>query len=1082
MSFPRHTTNNASGKSITASIFNHKREFAVALFGFIIIVISLVFFFGSLNKAYIGVSLHLTDGGWAVQSLDSAGLGAQAGIKIGDIPVTINGQPANDFLQPYEKQKQFLGITLTDLTVQDNTGKTISVTVENTPPPPQYITEIIPYLIVCVVFWLTAFYVFVNKPRSLIAILLLLCSLAFGLAIIGNVAGVVRIPFAAHLAVIATTLGPWFLLHFFLVLPEERNRLRHNAYTFLIYLPAIITLILYPFIGHYNGEPMMGFRSIRSIELVIAFLAVIGVAIYNYVSAVFPRTRQQMKLLLYFCIAAVLPFLLLSILPSMITGDILISASFTVIFIAFIPIGMGYAVMTQKLLDINIFIRRSVIYLIISIVIASIFSFFIILMLFYVKPLTVLQAVLIAVLMGLAASMLFGPVKNGITFIIDKFFYKDKYDYQQTLRELSSSLNSITDISTGSTLIVNILTERFNLNGACLLTTTKEGECSVVAATGSFNEEERQRDLKSLLSNRNPRIIFPNSAILVNPDVEFLIPLIADGKEIGYICLSPKITKQRYSSDDLFLIQGLAPVAAISLRSWILIADDIVERKRTEERLKQAADEWQITFDSIPMPVSLQSRDFKILRINKAYAELFNINPDDIIGKPCYQIVHQSDHPIPDCPHVKMLNTNNESTIEMHHDELGRYFEITVSPIKDSSDIIIGSVHIMRDITQVKKAEEEKHLLQEKAEISSRLASVGEMAAGIAHEINNPLTGVIGFSDMLMERELPQDMREQVEIIADGSRRVADIVKRLLTFARQHKPVRAMVNINDLIANTLNMRSYVLKTNNINVITEYDETLPLITIDPGQIQQVFLNLIVNAEYSMKKTDKPGELKITTKIINDKITVSFRDNGLGISEENMKRLFQPFFTTKPVGEGTGLGLSLSRSIIAEHSGTLSVESKMNEGATFIIELPVKKDYSYDESIESAPLLKTKENIKKIYVLIVDDEVTVRHFIKSILDNSDYVVDTTGDPYEALQKITINDYDVVILDIRMPGMSGQELFERIVYKKPCLMKNTIITTGDSASIEVKEFLHKYKLQVITKPFDKSELESKIRELLD
>jgi CheY-like chemotaxis protein len=387
----------------------------------------------------------------------------------------------------------------------------------------------------------------------------------------------------------------------------------------------------------------------------------------------------------------------------------------------------------------------------------------------------------------------------------------------------------------------------------------------------------------------------------------------------------------------------------------------------------------------------------------------------------------------------------------------------------------------MRDITQVKKAEEEKHLLQEKAEISSRLASVGEMAAGIAHEINNPLTGVIGFSDMLMERKLPQDMREQVEIIADGSRRVADIVKRLLTFARQHKPVRAMVNINDLIANTLNMRSYVLKTNNINVITEYDETLPLITIDPGQIQQVFLNLIVNAEYSMKKTGKPGELRIKTKKLNDKITISFRDNGLGISEENMKRLFQPFFTTKPVGEGTGLGLSLSRSIIIEHSGTISVESELNEGATFQIELPITESYPEDESIESAPLLKTKENIKKIYVLIVDDEVTVRHFIKSILDNSDYVVDTTGDPYEALQKITINDYDVVILDIRMPGMSGQELFEKIVNDKPYMSKTILITTGDSANSEVKSFIQKYKLHFLSKPFSRQMLESKIREVL-
>ncbi|MFA5761803.1 MAG: response regulator, partial [Dehalococcoidales bacterium] len=208
---------------------------------------------------------------------------------------------------------------------------------------------------------------------------------------------------------------------------------------------------------------------------------------------------------------------------------------------------------------------------------------------------------------------------------------------------------------------------------------------------------------------------------------------------------------------------------------------------------------------------------------------------------------------------------------------------------------------------------------------------------------------------------------------------------------------------------------------------------------------------------------------------------FRDNGLGISEENMKRLFQPFFTTKPVGEGTGLGLSLSRSIIIEHSGTISVESELNEGATFQIELPITESYPEDESIESAPLLKTKENIKKIYVLIVDDEVTVRHFIKSILDNSDYVVDTTGDPYEALQKITINDYDVVILDIRMPGMSGQELFEKIVNDKPYMSKTILITTGDSANSEVKSFIQKYKLHFLSKPFSRQMLESKIREVL-
>jgi PAS domain S-box-containing protein len=1080
---PQNINKNAqTGNSIFENIIKYKKEIAISLFGFIVIAVSLLLFIPSLNKTYIGVSLHLTDDGWVVQSLDASGLGPQAGIKIGDTPVIINGQDAVEFLQTYEKQRQCLGITITDLTVVNKTGQVISVNVEGSTPPPQYSGEIIPYLIVCLIFWLTAYYVYFSKPRSAISVLLLLCSLAFGLAIIGNVAAAVRIPGAVHLAVIATTIGPWLLFHFFLILPEERTKLRKNPYVFLIYIPALLTLILYPFFGTANGEPTMPFRYARSIELVVGFVAVLAVAIYNYVSAVSPKTRQQMKLLLYFCLAAMAPFLLLSLLPTLITGDILMSASSSIIFVAFIPIGMGYAVLTQKLLDINVFIRRGVVYVLISVVIAAIFALAIILMLFYVQTLTVLQSILIALVMGILASVLFGPVKNGIEFLVDKFIYKDKYDYRKTVQELGAALNSITDIATGSSFIINTLSEKINLDGACLFTTT-DGECEIVASRGTFNDPAQRQQLMQVLADRDSSIVFPNSAILVNPNVEFLIPLIANAKEIGGICLSPKSTRQRYSSDDLFLIQGLAPVVAVSLRSWILIAADIAERKRTEEKLRNAAEEWQITFDSIPTAVSLQSTDFKIMRINKAYAELFNIKPEDITGKTCYQLVHQSEHPIPNCPHVKMLTTNESSTFEVYHDTLEKYFEITVSPIRNSQDEIVASVHIMRDITQVKKSEEEKRMLQEKAEISSRLASVGEMAAGIAHEINNPLTGVIGFSDMLLERELPPDMKEQVEIIADGSRRVADIVKRLLTFARQHKPVKAMVDINELIENTLNMRNYVLKTNNIDVDIQYDKEVPLIAIDPGQIQQVFLNLIINAEYAMKKSGKPGQLKIVTEKAGEKVRISFSDTGPGIAPENLKKLFQPFFTTKPVGEGTGLGLSLSRAIITEHGGTISVASELNKGAAFTIELPIRKVYVQNESFEEGKSALVKESsIKKSSILVVDDETTVQQFIKSALNLPEYSIETTGDPYEALKRIAANNYDLVIIDIRMPGMSGQELFEKIIDDKPYMSKNILFTTGDSANSEVKDFLQKYNLRSIGKPFDHQTLMTKIREILE
>jgi len=228
-----------------------------------------------------------------------------------------------------------------------------------------------------------------------------------------------------------------------------------------------------------------------------------------------------------------------------------------------------------------------------------------------------------------------------------------------------------------------------------------------------------------------------------------------------------------------------------------------------------------------------------------------------------------------------------------------------------------------------KKAEAERIELGRKAELASRLAAVGEMASGIAHEINNPLTSVIGFAQLLMRKDTPEDIRQDVTIIADGAQRVASIVKRLLTFARQRKPERKYININEIIEATLDLRAYEMETNNIEGSTQLAPDLPWTMADTSQLQQVFLNIIINAETEMKLAHGRGNLLVKTETIDNTIRISFNDDGQGIAKENLERIFEPFFTSREVGQGTGLGLSVCHGIITEHGGKIYAKSKLGK---------------------------------------------------------------------------------------------------------------------------------------------------------
>jgi PAS domain S-box-containing protein len=359
------------------------------------------------------------------------------------------------------------------------------------------------------------------------------------------------------------------------------------------------------------------------------------------------------------------------------------------------------------------------------------------------------------------------------------------------------------------------------------------------------------------------------------------------------------------------------------------ITVNITGQKTAEKRLEQAAQDWRVTFDSLTDMVCILDSDFKITRLNRAFANVLGREPRDLLGTTCYEMLHKV-CPHTDCPHQKTLLTSRPARAEFYEPFLKTYIEVSTSPIFNNEGKVHSSVHIIRDISEQKQMEQQLML-------TDRLASVGELASGVAHELNNPLTSVIGFSQLLMEGEIPAAIKEDLALINSEAQRAATIVKNLLTFARKHAAVKQPTRINNLIEEVLKLRAYEQKVNNIEVIKNLALDIPEMMLDYFQIQQVFLNIIINAEFFMTETHKRGLLNITTEKIGKSVRISFADDGPGISPENINRIFDPFFTTKEVGRGTGLGLSICHGIITEHYGTIHAVSEPGKGATFIIDL-------------------------------------------------------------------------------------------------------------------------------------------------
>ncbi len=413
-------------------------------------------------------------------------------------------------------------------------------------------------------------------------------------------------------------------------------------------------------------------------------------------------------------------------------------------------------------------------------------------------------------------------------------------------------------------------------------------------------------------------------------------------------------------------------------------------------------------------------------------------------------------------------------------DRTPMWIEVTAHAERSDGDIRIEA--LVRDVSERKRLEDQARDLYHQLLQAEKLAALGQTISGVAHELNNPLATILTWAERLAQRPVDEQTRRGLETILSESERAAKIVRNLLMFARKRHTTRAMVDLNQVVRETLALRSYEQRLNNIVVLDALPSGLPQVFADPHQVQQVLLNLIINAEQAMVGAHGRGTLIVRTwhDVDREAVILEVNDDGPGVPEDVQPRIFDPFFTTKEVGKGTGLGLTVAYAIVQEHSGRLTVKSERGRGASFFVELPAGVG-------PLKPLLPrthdgTAENVGEgAAVLVVEDEAALGAAVAEALGDAGFTVDRAGDGVEALDRVRTRPYDLIVCDLKMPRLDGTAFYRELETSNPALARRILFVTGDVAGTDAERFLEETGCQWLAKPFRLKDLLRVAREML-
>ncbi|HTI03788.1 MAG TPA: ATP-binding protein [Gemmatimonadales bacterium] len=402
--------------------------------------------------------------------------------------------------------------------------------------------------------------------------------------------------------------------------------------------------------------------------------------------------------------------------------------------------------------------------------------------------------------------------------------------------------------------------------------------------------------------------------------------------------------------------------------------------------------------------------------------------------------------------------------------------QVLLAPVREGGRIP-KVLMLVRDITEQRRA-------QTQLQQAEKLAAMGQLVSGVAHEINNPAAIISGFAQTLLLEQLSPDQRETVQMMYDEATRIGRITSNLLAFARSGSKERTLVDLNEIVRRTYALRSYHLTTLNITVKLELDETNPRTWANGSEMQQMLLNLLINAEQALLEVPEHREITIRTRTsgaADDWVQLQIADTGPGIPGEIQEKIFDPFFTTKPEGTGTGLGLSICYGIVHDHGGRISVSSVLGQGAVFTIEL--QRDARTRHRITPAPMSAPAEaeaSEGTLSVLLIDDEESLRRAVLSFLKRRGIHAVGVGDGAEGLRALQRERFDVIISDVRMPGMSGGEFLDRLRQEHPAMVPRLVFTTGDTFAPDTSTLLRESGVPSLVKPYDFAKLERLLWEI--